>query len=135
MAAGLDPNRIQELFAAFGPVAVRRMFGGAGLYADGIMFALVADGVIYFKAAPDAIDVFEREQCGPFTYGVKDGTRQITSYWRMPDRLYDDPDELAQWACTALAVAQTKQAEKKRPRRAKKTLRARKKGAARARRT
>ncbi|MPZ58023.1 MAG: hypothetical protein GEU91_16320 [Rhizobiales bacterium] len=111
----LDPDHIQELFSAFGAVSVRRMFGGAGLYADGTMFALVADGVIYLKTAPDGTDAFVREECGPFSYATKDGTRQITSYWRMPDRLYDDPDDLARWARTALAVARAGQAKKARP--------------------
>jgi DNA transformation protein len=109
MAAGLDPDRVEELFSAFGAVSMRRMFGGAGLYSDDIMFALVADGVIYFKTAPDGTSVFAHEHCGPFTYATKDGTRQLTSYWQMPDRLYDDPEELAQWARTALAAARAGQ--------------------------
>ena len=46
----MDAEAIRELFAGFGPVVVRRMFGGAGIYAEGTMFALVADGVIYLKA-------------------------------------------------------------------------------------
>jgi DNA transformation protein and related proteins len=118
VAAGLDPDYLQELFAAFGPVSVRRMFGGAGLFADGMMIAIVADGMIYLKTAPEGTDAFERERCGPFSYATKNGTRQITSYWQMPERLYDDPDELAQWARTALAVAQAGQAKKARPKRA-----------------
>jgi DNA transformation protein len=105
MAAGLDPDHIAELFAAFGAVSVRRMFGGAGVYAEGVMFALVAEGAIYLKAAPGNTEAFEREHCGPFSYATKEGTRQLTSYWQMPDRLYDEPDELAVWARTALAAA------------------------------
>ena len=115
----LDPDTIQELFSAFGPVSVRRMFGGAGVFADGLMIAIVDDGVIYLKATPEGTAAFERERCGPFSYATKDGERVLTSYWRMPDRLYDDPDELAQWARTALAVAQAKQAEKARPKQRK----------------
>jgi DNA transformation protein len=117
VAAGVDPEYVQELFVSFGPVSVRRMFGGAGVYADGIMFALIANGAIYLKTAPEGTDVFERERCGPFSYATKDGTRQIASYWQMPDRLYDDPEELAQWARTALAVARTGAAKKARPKR------------------
>jgi DNA transformation protein len=117
VAAGLDPDHVQELFAAFGPVSVRRMFGGAGVFADGLMIAIVAGGVIYLKTAPNGTGAFEREQCGPFSYATKDGTRQLTSYWQMPERLYDDSDELAQWARTALAVAQAGQAAKARPKR------------------
>ena len=102
----MTPDDIQELFAVFGVVVVRRMFGGAGIYADGTMFALVADGVIYLKADELSTPAFERESMPPFTYATKDGKRGVMSYRRMPDRLYDDPDELATWAHAALAAAQ-----------------------------
>ena len=102
----MTPDDIQELFSAFGVVAVRRMFGGAGIYADGTMFGLVADGVIYLKADERNAPAFERENLPPFTYATKDGKRGVMSYRRMPERLYDDPDELATWARDALAAAQ-----------------------------
>ena len=102
----MTPDDIQELFSVFGVVAVRRMFGGAGIYADGTMFALVADGVIYLKADELSTPAFERENLPPFTYETKDGKRGVMSYRRMPERLYDDPDELATWARAALAAAQ-----------------------------
>jgi DNA transformation protein and related proteins len=102
----VTPDNIQELFSAFGVVAVRRMFGGAGIYADGTMFGLVADGVIYLKADELNAPAFERENLPPFTYGTKDGKRGVMSYRRMPERLYDDPDELVAWARDALAAAQ-----------------------------
>ncbi len=101
----MAPDDVRELFCAFGPVEVRRMFGGAGIYADGTMFALVSDGVIYLKADEHNTPAFEREGLGPFTYMRKDGQRASMSYRRMPDRLYDDPDELATWARAALAAA------------------------------
>lgn len=100
-----DADRLHELFASFGPVSVRRMFGGAGLFADGLMFGLVFEGVVYLKAKADTVATFEREGCQPFSYGTKTGRRVLTSYWRLPDRLYDDPDELAQWARAALSTA------------------------------
>ena len=96
---------IRELFCVFGPVEVRRMFGGAGIYAEGRMFALVSDGVIYLKADAHNAPAFEREQLEPFTYATSTGRRGVMSYRRMPDRLYDDPDELAIWARAALAAA------------------------------
>src|SRR5262245_17234687 len=102
----VTPDDIQELFSVFGVVAVRLMFGGAGIYADGTMFALVANGVIYLKADALSTPAFERENLPPFTYETKDGKRGVMSYWRMPERLYDDPDELATWARAALAAAQ-----------------------------
>ena len=102
----MTPDDIQELFSVFGVVAVRRMFGGAGIYADGTMFGLVADGVIYLKADERNAPAFESENLPPFTYETKDGKRGVMSYRRMPERLYDDPDELATWARAALAAAQ-----------------------------
>src|SRR6266404_5496289 len=101
----MDSGRIAELFAPFGPVAVRRMFGGFGIYAHGTMFALAYDGVIYLKADDTTAAAFQREGQGPFTYSAKNGKRAVMSYWRLPDRLYDDPDELAAWARDALAAA------------------------------
>ena len=102
----MDAASIIELFAAFGPVGVRRMFGGFGIYSDGIMFALAADGVIYLKADDVTTAGLRREGAGPFTYAAKGNKRVAMSYWRLPDRLYDDPDELAVWAGRALAIAE-----------------------------
>jgi len=101
----VSPEDIRELFAAFGPVSVRRLFGGAGIYAEGVMFGLVHRGVIYLKADAQNAAVFEREGLGPFTYATREGPRELASYRRMPDRLYDDPDELASWTRHALAAA------------------------------
>jgi DNA transformation protein len=101
----LAPDDIRELFAAFGTVMVRRMFGGAGVYAGETMFALVHDGVVYLKADGHNAPAFERENLAPFTYTTRHGKRGVMSYRRIPDRLYDDPDELAAWAREALAAA------------------------------
>ena len=99
------------------------MFGGAGLFVDGLMFALVAGGLIYLKADPTTVPRFEREGCRPFEFGKKDGKRVLTSYWRLPDRLYDDAAELAQWARAALAVARDKAAAKPKASKRKKARR------------
>jgi DNA transformation protein len=101
----VDPAAIQEIFATFGAVQVRRMFGGAGLYAEGVMFGLVSDGQIFLKADAATAPAFEREGCEPFSYATKGGKRAIMSYRRLPARLYDDPDELAQWARKAMTAA------------------------------
>ena len=101
----MTPDHISELFAQFRPVTVRRLFGGAGLYVDGLMFALVSRDVIYLKVDVATRANFEREGSAPFSYQAKGGKRAMMSFWRMPERLYDDPDELAVWAEQALAVA------------------------------
>jgi len=106
----LDIEFIRDLFAQFRPITVRRMFSGAGLYCDGVMFGLVVRGTIYLKADATSSADFVREGSGRFTYtrGKAAGRagEQALSYWRLPDRLYDDPDELAAWAERALAIAQ-----------------------------
>jgi DNA transformation protein and related proteins len=109
----VTPDNIVELFSVFGPVTVRRMFGGAGIYADDMMFGLIADGVIYLKTGESNAAIFEREQLAPFTFSKRTGERVVTSYRRMPDRLYDDPEELAVWARAALAAALVPKERKK----------------------
>ena len=108
----MAPEDIRELFAAFGMVTVRRMFGGAGIYAEERMFALVHEGVIYLKVDQHNAPAFEREDLAPFAYTTRNGKRGVMSYRRMPDRLYDDPDELAAWAREALAAARRGAARK-----------------------
>jgi len=108
----LDPEFICDLFAPFGAVAVKRMFGGAGLWSEGLMFGLVFDGAIFLKVDATSIPDFEREGSRPFVYTRAKSKGRVgrasLSYWRLPERLYDDPDELAVWAGRALAVAQSK---------------------------
>jgi DNA transformation protein len=104
----------EDLFSGLGPVQARRMFGGAGLYADGVMFALVDQGRIYLKtdlalqvdlAAAGAVSWIYTERCGP-TAGIP----QETSYWSLPEPALDDPEEACAWAQRALAVAEAKRA-------------------------
>ena len=109
----MDADFIRDLFREFGAVQIRRMFGGAGLWADDVMFALITRDVIYLKADDDSIAAFEAEACAPFSYTTKNGRHTLTSYWRLPERLYDDPEELAVWARRALGVARAKAAGKK----------------------
>jgi DNA transformation protein and related proteins len=108
----LDRDFIRDLFAQFRPVTLKRMFSGAGLYWDGVMFGLVVRGTIYLKVDQASIADFKSEGSGPFTYtrGKKSGrpSEHALPYWRLPDRLYDDSDELAVWAERALAIAQRK---------------------------
>ena len=105
----MDPEFIRELFAQFRPVTVKRMFGGAGLYSEGVMFGLAFDDAIYLKVDETSIPEFEREKSQPFVYTCAKSPGRVgrasLSYWRLPERLYDDPEELAVWAGRALAIA------------------------------
>jgi DNA transformation protein len=100
----MDSEQIADLFTVFGAVDVRRMFGGFGVFADGLMIAIVQGGAIFLKADEATTASFASEGQGAFTYEAR-GRRISLSYWRMPDRLYDEPDELARWAADALAAA------------------------------
>jgi len=114
----MDRDFLLDLFSAFGPVTIRRMFSGFGISADGANFALALRGGLYLRADEQSIARFEAEGSKPFQYQTKAKTVIIGSYWQLPERLYDDPDELADWARTALAAAQ-RAALGKRPKRSK----------------
>jgi DNA transformation protein len=102
---------LKDGLRGLGPVSVRRMFGGAGVYADGVMFGLVADDTLYLKADDETKSGFEAEGLAPFVYAGSGGTVAM-SYWRIPERLLDDPDEMVDWARTALGVARRAAAAK-----------------------
>jgi DNA transformation protein len=100
-----DPDRFNDLFAVFGRIVVRRMFGGEGLFRDGVMFAIVQDEKLYFKTSEESRACFIAEGTGPLFYKFKNAEGVLTSYYELPDRLYDDPEELAAWARKAFAIA------------------------------
>jgi len=99
-------NLLEEMLAPLGPVLVKRMFGGGGLFLDGTMFGLIADGALYLKADEATRPRFEAEGMTPFTYQKKSGQTTIMSYWQAPERLLDEPDELVDWARQAVIAAQ-----------------------------
>src|SRR5262249_4950010 len=101
----MDADVLRDLFREFGAIDIRRMFGGAGSFGDGLMIALIARDGIYLKADAQPIPAFEAEGLAQFRYATRNGEHTLTSYWRMPDRLYDEPEELARWAREAHAVA------------------------------
>lgn len=103
-----------EHMAGFGPVAIRPMFGGAGVYRDGLMFALIDGEVLYLKADGSTKQSFLAENLPPFIYAAKGGKKMEMSYYRIPERCLDDADEMAQWCRAAYAVAL--KAARKKPR-------------------
>src|SRR5262245_57495374 len=81
------------------------MCGSAGVLAEGMMAALAADGLIWLKAEEHTVPDLERDGLGPLTAMRRDAEAEVLPYWRSPGRLYDDPEELAQWAGAALETA------------------------------
>src|SRR5258707_4800357 len=110
----MDRDFLIDLFADFGPVTIRRMFSGFGISADGTNFALALRAGLYFRADQHSNPQFEAEGSKPFSYQTRTKTVTVNSYWELPARLFDDSDELAEWARAALAAAQ-RAALKKRP--------------------
>jgi DNA transformation protein len=102
----MDRDYLIDLFADFGPVTVRRLFSGFGISADGTNFALALRGGLYLRADEQTIARFEAEGSKPFQYQTKAKTVTVASYWQLPERLYDDPEELSGWAKAALAAAE-----------------------------
>jgi DNA transformation protein len=115
----MDRDFLIELFSGFGPVTIRRMFSGFGISAEGTNFALALRSGLYLRADEHSIARFEAEGSKPFQYQTKARTITVNSYWQLPERLYDDPEELTGWARAALAAAQ-RAALRKRPKAAKK---------------
>lgn len=107
---------VVELLEGLGAVSVRKMFGGAGIYADGLMFGLIANETLYLKT-DDALKAELAEE-GSATLiweprsGPRKGERVDMGYWRLPESALDDPDLACAWARKALAVARAKAAAK-----------------------
>ena len=102
----MDRDFLLDLFSDFGPVTIRRMFSGFGISVDGTNFALALRGGLYFRADDQTIDRFKAEGSSPFQYQTRAKTVTVASYWQLPERLYDEPHDLTEWARAALAAAQ-----------------------------
>lgn len=107
MAKPPDPFHefVVELFAPMGPVTIKRMFGGAGVYAGGVMFALVADDEIYLKVDDTLKTDLEDEGSTPFTFEMKDGKSAQMNYYRIPSDAMDCDEDASHWGRRALDVA------------------------------
>jgi DNA transformation protein and related proteins len=102
----MDRDFLIDLFSGFGPVTIRRMFSGFGISADGTNFALALRSGLYLRADDQTIPQFEAEGSKPFAYQTRSKTVTVNSYWELPARLFDDPEELSHWAKAALGAAQ-----------------------------
>lgn len=115
MARPPDPfhDFVMDLFADMGPVSIRRMFGGAGVYADGLMFALLADEVIYLKTDARFRAELEAEGGVPFMWTrPSDGKVFDMAYLSLPESALDDAGEAVTWGRKALAVARAAKRKK-----------------------
>lgn len=105
---------LREQLAPVGRVTMRRMFGKTGVFCDGLMFGMVADNMLYLRVDDDNRAAFkEAESLPPLSYKKKGCTIDL-SFWRAPERLFDEPDELVTWARVALAAARRVAAKRER---------------------
>ena len=96
---------LRDQLAPLGRITMRRMFGKSGVFCDGFMLAMVRDNTLYFRVDDDNRAAFKEAQSfPPLNYAKKGGTIDL-AFWRAPERLFDEPDELLAWARAALAAA------------------------------
>jgi DNA transformation protein and related proteins len=105
---------LREQLAPLGRITMRRMFGKTGVFCDGFMLGMVRDNTLYFRVDDDDRAAFkEAESFPPLNYEKKGGTIDL-AFWRAPERLFDEPDELVTWARLALAAARRVAAKRER---------------------
>ena len=96
---------LREQLAPLGRITLRRMFGKTGVFCDGAMLGMVTENTLYFRVDDHNRATFEEARSFPPLNYAKKGVLIDLSFWRAPERLFDDPDELLQWARAALAAA------------------------------
>lgn len=102
----MDADDIQDLFRAVGPVTIRRMFGGKGIYVDGRIFAVILRDELMLKGDAEAGPLYEAAGSSQWTYGhSKSGKPVAMPYWPIPSAAFDDPDEAEKWAKIAVGAA------------------------------
>src|SRR5712672_2582929 len=105
---------LRDQLAPLGAVTMRRMFDKTGVFCDGVMIGMVRDNTLYFRVDDDNRAAFKEAQSfPPLTYEKKGGSIDL-SFWRAPERLFDEPDELVAWARAALAAARRVAAKRER---------------------
>lgn len=97
-------THVLELLAALGSVSARRMFGGHGIYCDGLFIAIVLDEVLYLKADDRSRADFERAGCEMFSYS-RQGRMAKLNFYRAPEDTLDAPQHMLPWGKKALAAA------------------------------
>ncbi len=97
-------EHLHEVFAIFGTIQSRRMFGGFGIYHDGLMFGLVADDALYLKVDKQSANHFEQAGLEPFEY-VKNGKAMQMSYRQAPPEIFEDAQIAKRWATLAYETA------------------------------
>jgi len=102
-----------EQLAPLGRVTLRRMFGKTGVFCGGVMFGMVTDDTLYFRVDDHNREIFKEAADAPPLNYAKGGRAIDLSFWRAPERLLDEPEELVAWARAALDAARRVAAKRK----------------------
>ena len=101
----MDNSDIDEMFSSLGPVTVKRMFGGKGIYHRGLIVAVEFEGELLLKADALSAPAFATAGARRWTYEGRAGKPVAMPYWSVPDAAFDDPDEMARWVRLAWEAA------------------------------
>ena len=96
---------ILDLLEPLGNIKARKMFGGFGIYKDGVFFALIADNILYFKVDNNNRSLYESMGSKPFSYEGKNKKIVTMSYWEVPVDILENSTKLAQWVQQAVKAA------------------------------
>jgi DNA transformation protein len=105
---------LSEQLAPLGRITTRRMFGKTGVFCHGVMLGMVSDNTLYLRVDDENRAAFEEARSSPPLNYAKKGALIELSFWRVPDRLFDEPDELLRWATAALSAARRVARKRKR---------------------
>jgi len=105
---------VRELLDPLGRISLRPMFGGHGVYCDGLFFAIVIDGRLYLKVDDETRAHFQAAGCAPFVYEGRSAPVEM-SYWHAPEQAMDSAEDMRPWARLAIAAAMRKPAIKVAP--------------------
>ena len=102
----MDHDDIQDLFRSVGPVTIKRMFGGKGIYVDGRIIAVELRDTLMLKGDVEAGPLYEEAGSRQWRYTHnKSGKEVAMPYWNMPEGAFDDPDEAEKWARIAVGAS------------------------------
>jgi len=105
-------KHVVDLMQSIGPVRAKRMFGGHGIFLEGLMLGLIADSVLYLKVDNETQREFESFGLQPFIYNRK-GKGIRMSYYQAPEEAMDDSDAMNRWANKAYEAAVRTASKKK----------------------
>lgn len=109
---------VEEIMDRLGQTSeatARKMFGGFGIFHDGLMFALIADNELYLKTDKQTVHFFEQRDCPAFSYSKADGKVYQMSYYRAPESFFEDPEQTLLWTKRAQDAALRAPRKRKNP--------------------